>query len=243
MKQGTRLLISLAALTSACGSTPPASERTTHEALASEYIGCFVDRPDRALPAGFGHADSIADCTARVANAGYAYAGLEYYGECYGGNDVGYEQAPDSDCNTPCTGGDTCGGVWRNSIYRITDAQPPPPPCGVMQPNTALYHGQTFSSCDGRTYVDSEADLYHDGRGLFWDGRVDWYGTNYLAMQGDGNLVVYTSDNRPVWASGTWGHPGAVLRVQDDCNMVIYDGPYAIWASWTNCNSNWVTAR
>jgi len=40
------------------------------------------------------------------------------------------------------------------------------------------------------------------------------------AMQADGNLVVYTADGRPVWASMTFS-PGASLLLQADGNMVI----------------------
>ena len=43
-----------------------------------------------------------------------------------------------------------------------------------------------------------------------------------LAMQGDGNLVLY-SDNQPVWYTHTEGHPGAYLMIQNDSNMVVYD--------------------
>jgi len=35
-------------------------------------------------------------------------------------------------------------------------------------------------------------------------------------MQSDGNLVVYDLANRPVFASGTHGNPGAFLSCQDD---------------------------
>jgi len=42
-------------------------------------------------------------------------------------------------------------------------------------------------------------------------------------MQGDGNLVIYDPDGRPLWASNTVGHPGSRLVVQDDGNVVIYD--------------------
>lgn len=74
-----------------------------------------------------------------------------------------------------------------------------------------------------------------------------------LTHQGDGNLVLYrTSDNAPLWYTGTvgqstthavqqedgnfvlyngsaplwnagtWGHAGAYLEVQNDCNLVVY---------------------
>jgi surface antigen len=57
-------------------------------------------------------------------------------------------------------------------------------------------------------------------------------------MQADGNLVAYTRAGQAVWATGTAGHPGAWTALQDDCNLVVYTGPYpatnaALWASGT----------
>jgi hypothetical protein len=52
-------------------------------------------------------------------------------------------------------------------------------------------------------------------------------------MQGDGNLVMYNAADRPVWASNTAGHYDAFLVVQNDGNVVIYDGGRPIWATGT----------
>jgi len=55
-------------------------------------------------------------------------------------------------------------------------------------------------------------------------------------MQGDGNLVSYTADGSPQWASGsrnTVGNPGARLVIQDDGNLVIYVNNNSIWTSNT----------
>jgi hypothetical protein len=60
------------------------------------------------------------------------------------------------------------------------------------------------------------------------------FGDNYQAVfQSDGNLVVHTADSRPVWASKTQGHDGAILRLQADGNLVIYSAGAPIWASKT----------
>lgn len=49
-------------------------------------------------------------------------------------------------------------------------------------------------------------------------------------MQADGNLVVYDASWQAQWSSGTAGHPGAWLAVQDDGNLVVYDAyGYPIW--------------
>jgi len=51
-------------------------------------------------------------------------------------------------------------------------------------------------------------------------------------MQQDGNFVLYSLTNKPVWATGTDGHPGSRLVVQDDRRLVIYDArDQPLWAS------------
>jgi hypothetical protein len=55
-------------------------------------------------------------------------------------------------------------------------------------------------------------------------------------MQADGNLVVYDTNNTPLWYSNTADNaPGnkAYLSLQDDANLVIYFRTY-IWSSGTN---------
>jgi hypothetical protein len=54
-------------------------------------------------------------------------------------------------------------------------------------------------------------------------------------MQGDGNLVLYDVNNSPRWDSGTWGFPGSFLIMQNDGNLVIYQGSTPLWASNTCC--------
>ncbi|MEU9480407.1 hypothetical protein [Streptomyces sp. NPDC048191] len=45
-----------------------------------------------------------------------------------------------------------------------------------------------------------------------------------IVMQNDGNLVIYRlRDGKAIWATGTWGHPGAYAVMQNDGNFVIYD--------------------
>ena len=44
-------------------------------------------------------------------------------------------------------------------------------------------------------------------------------------MQEDGNLVVYSEDLKPMWASGTGGDNNSLV-MQDDGNLVIYDNKW-----------------
>jgi hypothetical protein len=73
---------------------------------------------------------------------------------------------------------------------------------------------------------------YSSGRPVWATGTST--GGTILRMQSDGNLVLIAPGNRPVWASGTNGNPGAYLSVQNDGNVVIYNaGNRAIWATNT----------
>lgn len=61
-----------------------------------------------------------------------------------------------------------------------------------------------------------------------------------LAMQADGNLVLYrNSDRVALWASHTNGKGGTYARFQTDGNLVVYTPSHgAVWASDTCCHGN-----
>ncbi len=95
------------------------------------------------------------------------------------------------------------------------DAAPPPPPppppppagCGELEPGQSLVAGQEKSSCDG-VYT--------------------------LAMQTDGNLVLYHNGKGALWATGTDGKGGHTAIMQTDGNFVLYDANgVALWNSHT----------
>ena len=53
-------------------------------------------------------------------------------------------------------------------------------------------------------------------------------------MQTDGNFVAYDI-HEPLWSSGTEGNPSAYIVVQDDSNVVVYNGRgnRSLWATNT----------
>ena len=60
-------------------------------------------------------------------------------------------------------------------------------------------------------------------------------GSHYLIMQGDGNLVLYTSSNRALWATGTNGSGAIRARFQGDGNLVLRNSSgSSVWSSKTN---------
>ena len=69
----------------------------------SAFVGCYVDDGTRALPnALIGSASTVEGCISAAQTANYKYAGLQYGGQCFAGNTLGFASAPASDCNMPC---------------------------------------------------------------------------------------------------------------------------------------------
>ncbi len=90
--------------------------------IYSGYLGCFADGSTRALPTLLiGSGATIETCTQAAFGAGLRYAGLQWYGQCFGGNTLGYAQLPEASCSTPCSSasGEICGGSWVNSVFDV----------------------------------------------------------------------------------------------------------------------------
>ncbi len=123
---------------------------------------------------------------------------------------------------------------------------PTPAPATPVSSSTALQNSCLMNS--GIQYVAGQGVKSYGGQYTFIvqnDGNVVLYGpsgalwaTNTagqsisaLAMQGDGNLVLYSLLGQALWASNTAGNPGARLAVQDDGNLVIYSiSGKVLWA-------------
>jgi hypothetical protein len=105
------------------GITPsptPTSSVTPTAVTGSSYIGCFSDSSTRALPITLATSGAtVESCIALAAAQNLAYAGVQYGGQCFGGNSTGYDQESDSSCNMSCSANsnEICGGTWLNSIY------------------------------------------------------------------------------------------------------------------------------
>jgi len=117
--------------------------------------------------------------------------------------------------------------------------------CGGLAPGESLARGQLIRSCTGNVTLVHQTDgnvVLYDRIGASWStgtaGRSD---TLSFVMQNDGNLVLYARTGA-IWFSGTWDNMGSRLALQDDCNLVIYDGGSIynsggspIWATYTFC--------
>jgi WSC domain len=176
-----------------CSSQPGETTGSTEDSICSGsgtctngdttvYRGCWSDTPSRALPNRLGTGFSIESCTAAAGRAGYKYAGLQYYGECWAGNTLGDSQLPEASCNTKCNanGAEICGGTWANSVYEnvefryrgcFADAPTRALPA-VIGPNG----GFTVESC-----VSAAAAAGYRYAGLQWHGQC--YAGNTIGYQ------------------------------------------------------------
>jgi hypothetical protein len=150
----------------------------------------------------------------------------------------------------------TGGGsqLWRAD--QPFQPQPTPPAgCGRLNPGEALTVESDVSSCNGNFVLtlewNGDVDLvesipysptppppaparYTVQR---WDTASSGSVGDILAMQGDGNLVLYNGTGGAVWSSNTWGHPGAYLAIPDTGGLVIVDTDGSqLWATTAQSN-------
>lgn len=69
---------------------------------------------------------------------------------------------------------------------------------------------------------------------LIWETGTQGQTVGQLAMQSDGNLVLYNASNQALWSTQTNGNSGAQLKLQTDGNMVVYSsGNAVLWTPYT----------
>ena len=183
-------------------------------AEAAEYVGCYTDARERALPVFIGNGYDVDRCIQQVRNRGFAYAGLQWYGDCFAGNGVGYDRADDRDCNTRCDANTNqiCGGTWRNSIYSVTSNPSPPGSqtragsyvgCYTDAPDRALPvflgNGYDVDAC-----ILEARNRGYAYAGLQWHGEC-WAGNNVGYVRVDGGECNTPCDvNHYQICGGAW---------------------------------------
>ena len=88
------------------------------------------------------------------------------------------------------------GGAVFATNTSVMDAPARPSGCGAIGPEQGITAGESVTSCDGRFT---------------------------LAMQGDGNLVLYQAGAGALFQSRTAGTIGYAAIMQGDGNFVLYD--------------------
>jgi hypothetical protein len=90
------------------------------EAFGWKYRGCWKDTGDRAVPHHIGQAGSVAECVAYARSRGYNTAAIQYYGQCFAGNNPHYQRYGDAGC---C---EAMGGAWTQQVYSVKTPQDQP---------------------------------------------------------------------------------------------------------------------
>lgn len=85
--------------------------------------------------------------------------------------------------------------------------------------------------------TDGNLCNYH-GSSAIWCSNTSGNPGAYLGVQGDGNIVIYSSSGHALWATGTNGKPVISFVMQSDGNLVAYTSNSAVWGSGT---SGWPT--
>jgi GH18 family chitinase len=96
--------------------------------------------------------------------------------------------------------------------------------CGKLAANTTLNAGQSLASCNDQYYLAMQGDgnlVLYHSGTGIWSTGTAGSTAVKVAMQGDGNLVLYSSSGSPLWNSATSGNAGASLTVQNDGDVVI----------------------
>jgi len=110
--------------------------------------------------------------------------------------------------------------------------------CSDMYTNDELKINEELVSPNGRTKFTFQGDghlvVTVDGK-FIWGTWTNGQGGTVLRLQPDGNLVMYTNENKAIWASNTNHHDGETmwLACQDDNNVVIYGNNTYLWATET----------
>ncbi|MEI6716748.1 MAG: hypothetical protein WCK87_03430, partial [Candidatus Saccharibacteria bacterium] len=99
-----------------------------------------------------------------------------------------------------------------------------------------LQRGQILISPNGshKLIMQEDGNLgVYNYHGWLWQAAN--LGSNRLAFQSDGNLALWkdNADGTATarWSSGSFGKGGTVLRMQDDGNLVMYNGTTPVWYS------------
>jgi hypothetical protein len=105
-----------------------------------------------------------------------------------------------------------------------------------LAPGRVLSKGQSVTSCDGRFQLAMQTDgnLVMYQRNVGALWHTHTYGTNAdRAVMQTDGNFVVYGGSTPLWNTGTWGKPGASTFMQSDGNIVTYHNGVPVWSSGT----------
>ena len=200
-------------------STPAPAVNKNNVNKPFNYIGCYKDTGNRALPTPNGNGKTYDTCSSITTSKNHQYFGLQYVqgnqtAECWSGSDL--NKAKQYGLATNCSqlkDGTWVGGGWSNAVYN--NVEPTVPYFLILQDdgNMCIYKGsgpqdsQGYIWCSGTNGKQQKPNPnFKASNGKFGKNYInsttslasgDFIGSNdgsiYLMMQSDGNLVLYTS--------------------------------------------------
>jgi hypothetical protein len=101
------------------------------------------------------------------------------------------------------------------------------PPLDTLYSGIRLYPGQSLESKNGQYRLAMQTDgnlVIYSSKGAIWASGTGGKNVKDVDMQTDGNLVIYNTSGKPLWYSATSGKGPSTLHMQADGNLVLYDG-------------------
>ena len=206
--------------------------------MPSGYQGCYTDDGNRALPNLLGYSETVESCKQKAASAGYAYAGLQWYGQCFAGNTLGYTRVPDGQCNTLCSANqnEVCGGAWHNSIY--TAAQPVTLTVSVSGSGTVT-SSPAGISCSGYCSANFGSGTVVTLTATPASGYV-FSGWSGGGCSGTGACSITLTQATTVYASFTQSTQTLTVSVSPYYSGTVGSSPGGIWCN-SYCSANFTT--
>jgi len=141
------------------------------------------------------------------------------------------------------------GATSLKAVWTSTTVVPGPAGTGLTE-GEELQPGQYLASPNGHVTLTMQTDgnlvaeFEQDGSTAFWSSKTAGNADAFLALQSDGNLILYkagsvvSSGNGVLWSDGcpncntTYPQAGNEFTVQNDGNLVVYNSSKkAIWSS------------
>ena len=182
------------------------------------YIGCYNDSNNpRAIPTNSGNVGSVEQCKNNALSKNQTLFGLQYYGQCWIGNDYG--SATRYGTTSYSCSGLPLGGAWNNQLYSVKRQYISVP--SFTTPNNGITFSFWFRSVNSATW----GRIFDFGNGSSSD--------NIIAYINNGNLglCVYknTNGDRKQYDnvlgynvnSGNWMYIAWVLNINNSWTLYV----------------------
>lgn len=159
--------------------------------------------------------------------------------DCLSGTCVATLCVPCGDNDQPCCPGDVCDAAPNSCVENTTTmwgGTAAECNCGILRAGQTLRIDDSRFSCDGRFQLVMQGDgnlvLYYIGVQALWSSDTYGTGASRAVMEPGGSFNVY-DDAGGLWFSTFTSGTDTFFAVQDDGNLVIYEGSTPLWASNT----------